>query len=62
MPLYGKEPPIYGKNNKRGGLKKWQELHEVTAEQIEMWGKTWPDAVNTGASARRRVRSGAPSV
>jgi hypothetical protein len=48
IPLYGKEPPIYGKNNKRGGLKAWQELHEVTADQIDMWGKTWPNASNTG--------------
>jgi hypothetical protein len=48
IPLFGKAPPIYGKNNKRGGLKKWQELYEVTPEMIDMWGKTWPDAVNTG--------------
>jgi hypothetical protein len=52
IPLYGKEPPIYGKNNKRKGMKGWQELHEVTAEQIDMWGKTWPDAINTGVLTR----------
>jgi hypothetical protein len=48
IPLYGKEPPIYGKNNKRKGLKQWQTLHEITADMIDMWSKTWPDATNTG--------------
>src|SRR5215471_12571611 len=52
LPLYGKEPPIYGKNNKRGGLKKWQELHDVTPEMIDTWSKTWPDAENTGVLTR----------
>src|SRR5262245_28099896 len=52
IPLYGKEPPRYGKNNKRKGLTGWQTLTDVTAEQIDMWSKTWPDAVNTGALAR----------
>jgi Virulence-associated protein E/Bifunctional DNA primase/polymerase, N-terminal len=49
IPLYGKAPPAYGKNNKRKGLADWQQLHDVTHEQIVMWGKTWPDAGNTGA-------------
>jgi hypothetical protein len=52
IPLYGKEPPIYNakkKNNRhRRGLGEWQLLTDVTAEQIDMWGKTWPDADNTG--------------
>src|SRR5262245_55923648 len=52
IPLFGKEPPAYGKNNKRKGLKAWQELQHVTPEQIEMWGKTWPDARNTGCLTR----------
>jgi hypothetical protein len=52
LPLYGKEPPIYGKNNKRKGLGKWQQLHEVSAEMIDMWSKTWPDAHNTGVLTR----------
>jgi len=52
IPLYGKAPPQYGKNNQRKGLRKWQELHEVTADQIDMWSKTWPDAGNTGVLTR----------
>jgi hypothetical protein len=48
IPLYGKEPPRYGKNNSKKGLSQWEELHDVTAEQIDLWSKTWPDAVNTG--------------
>jgi hypothetical protein len=52
IPLYGKEPPAYGKNNKRKGLSGWQELHEVTPEQIDIWDSIWPDAVNTGALTR----------
>jgi Virulence-associated protein E/Bifunctional DNA primase/polymerase, N-terminal len=49
IPLYGKEPPVYGKNNKRKGLADWQQLHDVTHEQIVMWDRMWPDASNTGA-------------
>jgi len=52
IPLYGKAPPQYGKNNQRKGLQRWQTLHEVTAEQIDMWSKTWPDAINTGVLCR----------
>jgi Bifunctional DNA primase/polymerase, N-terminal len=52
LPLFGKEPPAYGKNNRRKGLSGWQTLHDVTPEQIEMWGKTWPDAHNTGCLTR----------
>jgi hypothetical protein len=48
IPLFGKEPPIYGKNNKRKGLAGWQQLQDVTAEMIDMWSKTWPDSENTG--------------
>jgi hypothetical protein len=52
IPLYGKEPPIYGKNNARKGLQRWQELGDVTTEQIDLWTKIWPDAINTGALCR----------
>ena len=52
IPLYGKEPPVYGKNTKRHGLAGWQTLHRVTPQQIELWGKTWPDALNTGILTR----------
>ena len=52
IPLYGKEPPIYGTNNKTKGLKRWQELHDVNAEQIDLWTKIWPDAINTGCLCR----------
>jgi AAA domain/Bifunctional DNA primase/polymerase, N-terminal len=53
IPLFGKEPPVYGKNNKVKGLAGWQNLEVVTGEQIRMWDKTWPDAVNTGGLTRR---------
>jgi AAA domain/Bifunctional DNA primase/polymerase, N-terminal len=49
IPLYGKTPPAFGKNNAKKGLADWQNLQDVTRQQIEMWGKTWPDATNTGA-------------
>ena len=52
IPLYGKTPPVYGKNNKRKGLDGWQNLQEVTREEIEMWSLTWPDAYNTGVLTR----------
>ena len=52
LPLYGKTPPVYGKNNSKRGLGDWQLLNGVTHEQIEMWGKTWPDAINTGILTR----------
>jgi Bifunctional DNA primase/polymerase, N-terminal len=52
IPLFGKEPPIYGKNNKHKGLSGWQLLDNVTPEQIEMWSKSWPDANNTGILTR----------
>ena len=52
IPLYGKAPPQYGKNNKRKGLSGWEQLQDVTAEMIDMWAKTWPDSVNTGALTR----------
>jgi hypothetical protein len=53
LPLFGKEPPIYGRNNKNKGLGGWQDLHEVTAAQIDLWEKTWPGANNTGALTQR---------
>jgi hypothetical protein len=49
VPLYGKAPPIYNKNNKRKGFSDWQKLHNVTRAQLVMWDKQWPDALNTGA-------------
>jgi len=53
IPLYGKVPPVYGKNNNRGGLAGWEKLEEVNDEQIRMWEKTWPEAINTGGLTRR---------
>ena len=53
IPLFGKEPPVYGKNNQRKGLSNWQLLDNVKREQVEMWAKTWPDAVNTGVLCDR---------
>jgi len=52
LPLFGKAPPHYGKNNTRKGLASWQKLENVTDEMIAMWSKTWPDAVNTGVLTR----------
>jgi putative DNA primase/helicase len=52
IPLFGKVPPVFGKNNAKGGLKGWEKLTEITPEQIDMWAKTWPDAANTGALTR----------
>jgi AAA domain/Bifunctional DNA primase/polymerase, N-terminal len=52
LPLYGKSPPIFGKNNKRGGLTDWGKLDGVTREQLELWARVWPDAVNTGVLTR----------
>jgi hypothetical protein len=48
IPLYGKEPPQYGKNNARKGMKGWQTFQDITPEMVDMYSKTWPDAVNTG--------------
>jgi RecA-family ATPase len=52
LPLYGKVPPAYGKNNPRGGLGQWQKLENVSYDQIKMWAKSWPDAINTGVLTR----------
>jgi hypothetical protein len=51
IPLYGKEPPVYNakrKNNSHRGLADWEQLTEVTPEQIDIWSKIWPDSINTG--------------
>jgi hypothetical protein len=51
IPLYGKEPPIKNdkrRNNPYRGLADWEQLTEVTREQIDMWSKVWPDSINTG--------------
>jgi hypothetical protein len=53
LPLFGKEPPVYGKNNQRKGLSDWEKLGSVTREMVEMWAKTWPDAINTGVLCKR---------
>jgi Bifunctional DNA primase/polymerase, N-terminal len=42
VPLHGKVPP----------LKTWQLLENVTRQQVEMWARSWPDAINTGALCR----------
>jgi hypothetical protein len=52
IPLFGKEPPIYGKNNKRKGFDGWQQTSDVTLAMLRMWEKTWPDAINTGILTR----------
>src|SRR5262245_11858573 len=52
IPLYGKVPPAYGRNNSTKGLAGWQQLQDLTPEQIEMWERTWPDAGNTGILTR----------
>ena len=52
LPLFGKSPPIFGKNNRRKGLTGWQKLENVTDEMIDMWSKMWPDAHNTGVLTR----------
>jgi hypothetical protein len=52
IPLFGKAPPAYGRNNSKKGLADWQTLTSVSREQIKMWGKTWPDALNTGCLTR----------
>jgi hypothetical protein len=46
VPLFGKAPPTYRKNRK--GLGGWQNLTDVTQEQLVVWATTWPDATNTG--------------
>jgi Family of unknown function (DUF5906)/Bifunctional DNA primase/polymerase, N-terminal len=48
LPLHGKAPPVFGKNGAKKGLGGWQNLEGVTPEQIDGWGRDWPDAVNTG--------------
>src|SRR5262249_22159344 len=47
LPLYGKTPPVYGKNNQRKGFGDWQNLTVLTDEMVAMWKKTWPDALKT---------------
>jgi len=52
LPLYGKSPPVYGTNNKVKGFAGWQNLRNVTRSQVEMWGRLWEDAENTGILTR----------
>jgi Bifunctional DNA primase/polymerase, N-terminal len=51
LPLFGKAPPQYGKHGRKG-LTRWQTLHEVSTDDITMWSRQWPDAVNTGVLTR----------
>ena len=39
LPLFGKAPSM---------LKNWQERLHTNNEEIAMWAKQWPDAINTG--------------
>jgi hypothetical protein len=52
LPLFGKAPPVFGKNGAKRGLGGWQNLEDVTPEQIDGWGRDWPDATNTGILTR----------
>lgn len=52
LPLYGKVPPAFGKNNTRKGLDRWQDLNNISRAQCEMWARLWPDAENTGILTR----------
>jgi putative DNA primase/helicase len=52
LPLYGKAPPNK-RNNKRRSLTDWEQTTNVTLAMIEMWGKTWPDAINTGVLTKQ---------
>src|SRR5262249_24358559 len=52
IPLYGKAPPQYGKNNPKKGFAGWQKIESITPEMLEMGTKTWPDASNTGVLTR----------
>jgi hypothetical protein len=52
IPLFGKVPPIHGKNNSAKTLFGWDKLQDVSDEQLTMWAKTWPDAKNTGLLTR----------
>src|SRR5947207_5216733 len=53
IPLFGKEPPQYGKNNQRKGLTGWQKITVISDKQIELWTlKIWPTSDNTGVLTR----------
>ena len=39
LPLFGKAPSM---------LKNWQDRLNSNDEEIAMWAKQWPDAINTG--------------
>jgi Bifunctional DNA primase/polymerase, N-terminal/FaeA-like protein len=52
IPLYGKVPPIYGKNNPKKGLAGWQKIESVTPEMLNVWERLWPEARNTGCLTR----------
>jgi hypothetical protein len=42
IPLHGKIPP----------QREWQKTESVTPAMLDMWDKSWPDAVNTGCLCR----------
>ena len=44
VPLYGKEPPVYGRNNKYGSLTGWQTAAGAPPEQIAMWARMVSEA------------------
>ena len=43
LPLFGKAPSM---------LKNWQERFNTNPNDIAMWAKQWPDAINTGVLCR----------
>ena len=52
LPLFGKVPPICGKNTNAETLFGWDGLHTITTEMLAMWQRSWPDARNTGVLTR----------
>jgi hypothetical protein len=51
IPLFGKEPPVFGRNNSRKGFAGWQQAGG-TPDQVRMAVRMWPDALNTGCLTR----------
>ena len=52
IPLYGKAPPNYDKNNKREASPTGSSSATSATKCCVMWSKTWPDAQNTGILTR----------
>ena len=71
LPLFGKAPPEYGKNNQRGGLAGWTKLGDVSREHDQHVGQdlagraqhrlsdpaTCRRSISTSSMKRPRVRS-----